>query len=132
MDPYQLTTYSVGDFVLREYPPTKAGNGPPNKYSSWWRGPFEVTNVQRTGVKNIYTIRNLVTQHEYIADATQLNLVYHDPIYVVSLNIAVNNTDEYVVDQIVGHLPIPDGVLDGQEMRRLMKHRNLLPTSKMF
>ena len=25
MDPYQLTTYSVGDFVLREYLPTKAG-----------------------------------------------------------------------------------------------------------
>ena len=23
MDPYQLTTFSVGNFVLREYPPTK-------------------------------------------------------------------------------------------------------------
>ena len=29
MDPYQLTAYSVGDFVLREYPPTKAGKGTP-------------------------------------------------------------------------------------------------------
>ena len=29
MDPYQLTAYSVGDIVLREYPPTKAGNGSP-------------------------------------------------------------------------------------------------------
>jgi hypothetical protein len=33
--------------------------------------PYEVTNVQRTDVKNIYTIRNLVTQYEYIA--TSLN-----------------------------------------------------------
>jgi hypothetical protein len=103
MDPYQLTAYSVGDFVLREYPPTKAGKGPPNKYSSWWRGPYEITNVQRTDVKNIYTIRNLVTQHEYVADVTHLKPFYHDPTYVVPLNIAVKDTDEYVVDQIVGH-----------------------------
>ena len=103
MAPYQLTAYSVGDFVLREYPPTKAGKGPPNKYSSWWRGPYEITNVQRTDVKNIYTIRNLVTQHEYVADVTHLKPFYHDPTYVVPLNIAVKDTDEYVVDQIVGH-----------------------------
>ena len=30
-----LNTYSVGDFVPREYPLTKAGNGILNKYSSW-------------------------------------------------------------------------------------------------
>ena len=29
MDPYQLTASSVVDFVLREYPPTKVGKGPP-------------------------------------------------------------------------------------------------------
>jgi len=36
----QLTTHSVGDFIFREYQPTKAGNissGSPNKYSFCWR-----------------------------------------------------------------------------------------------
>ena len=91
MDPYQLTTYSMGDFVLREYP----GKGSPNKYSS-----YEITNVQRTDVKNMYTIRNLVTQHEYTADVTHLKPFYHAPTCVVPLNIAVKDTDEYVVEHL--------------------------------
>jgi hypothetical protein len=103
MEPYQLTTYSIGDFVLRQYPPTKAGNGPPNKYGSWWRGPYEVTNVKQSDVKNVYTIQHLVTKREYLVDVTHLKPFYHDPTYVVPLNIAVKDTDEYVVESIVEH-----------------------------
>ena len=53
--------------------------------------------------KIFYTIRNLVAQHEYITDVTHLKPFYHDLTYVVPLNITVKDTDEYVVDQIVGH-----------------------------
>jgi hypothetical protein len=103
MAPYQLTTYTVGDFVLRQYPPSKAGNGPPNKYGSWWRGPYEVTHIQQTDIKQVYTIRHLVTQKEYLVDVTHLKPFYHDPTYVVPLNIAVKDTDEYVVENIIAH-----------------------------
>jgi hypothetical protein len=103
MEPYQLTTYSVGDFVLRQYPPTKAGNGPPNKYSSWWRGPYEVINIQQTDVKNVYTILNLITKKQCMVDVTHLKPFYHDPNYTTPLNIAVKDTDEYVVEDIISH-----------------------------
>ena len=29
VDPYMLTQYAVNDYVLRPYPPTKAGEGHP-------------------------------------------------------------------------------------------------------
>ena len=44
------TTYQVNDYVLRCYPPTKIGTGNPHTYGSWWRGPYQVTQVNnRTG-----------------------------------------------------------------------------------
>jgi hypothetical protein len=43
--PYVLTTYQVNDYVLRRYPPTKIGGGNPNKYGSWWSGPYQVSGV---------------------------------------------------------------------------------------
>ena len=64
MNPYQLLTYSVGDFVLRDYPPTKAGK------ALWGGDPMKIN------VNNIYTIHNLVTQHS-VADVTHFKL--YDP-----------------------------------------------------
>ena len=65
------------------------------------------------------TIRDIDNQHEYIADVTHLKPFYHDPTYVVPLNIAVKDTDEYVIDQIVGYNPNSQwhDELDGQIMR---------------
>ena len=68
MDPYQLTTYSVGILYYESTHRLKQER----EYRSWLRGVNEITNVQRTDVKNIYTIRYLVTQLEYIADVTHL------------------------------------------------------------
>ena len=50
--------------------------------SCWWRGPYEITNVKLNDAINIYTIHNLVTQHEYIVDVTDLIPFYNDPKYV--------------------------------------------------
>jgi len=88
MEPYQLTTYSVGDFLTNRPKQTMV----PNKYCSWWRVPFEITNVKLTDVKIACAISNPVTQHDYMAH-THLKPFYHDP----------NVKDEYIVDQIVGH-----------------------------
>ena len=63
-------------------------------------------NSQRLTDWNIYTIRDLVTHHEYIGDVTHLKPFYHEPtfrLYVFPLIIAVKDKDEYVVDKIVGY-----------------------------
>ena len=65
LNPYVLTEYEVGDYV-RRYPATKVGEANPNKYGSWWRGPYLVTAVTKVSMvygfeKLWYTIQNLVT-----------------------------------------------------------------------
>jgi hypothetical protein len=103
MTPFLLTTYNVGDYVLRKHAPSKAGNGPPDKYSAWWRGPFVITHVFHDSIKAIYTIRDLVTNKEYEADVCHLKPFYYDPHYVYPLNIALKGTGEFLVDHIVTH-----------------------------
>ena len=77
MNPYVLTEYEVGDYVLRRYPATKIGHANPSKYGSWLRGPYLVTAVTKApevyGFEKLwYTIQNLVTSKEYFADITHL------------------------------------------------------------
>jgi len=108
LSPYVDTTYQVGDYVLRRYPATKAGQGNPNKYGSWWRGPYLVTAAQQVPIvygyrKTWYTITNLVTTREYFADITHLKPFYYDPDFVTPLNIAVRDSEESVVSEIVEH-----------------------------
>jgi hypothetical protein len=103
MDRFILTEYHVGDYVLRKHAPTKAGSGPPQKYSAWWRGPFIVTHIFHDSNKAIYTIRDLVTNKEYEADVCQLKAFYYDPHYVYPLNVAIKGSGEFVVDHIVTH-----------------------------
>ena len=105
-NPYVLRTYLVNDYVLRQYPPTKIGSGNPQLYGSWWRGSYQVTQVKnRTGEnigdKTYYTIRNLVMDMECVVDVTHIRPFYFDPNYVTPLNVAVNDTDETVVDTIL-------------------------------
>ena len=71
ISPFVLTTYQVNDYVLRRYPSTKIGGGDPHKYCSLWRGPYQVTQVIQQHGKSLvdkprYTIRNLVTDKEYV------------------------------------------------------------------
>jgi hypothetical protein len=103
-DDVMLTTYEVGDYVLRKYSPTKIGQGPPMKYSSWWKGPYIITDKIHTGNKYIYSIRNLITARAYRVDVMHIKPFYYDPKKSIPpLNIAAKDTDEYVVDHIVTH-----------------------------
>ena len=78
VDLYMLTQYAINDYVLRRYPPTKAGEGDPEKYGTYWRGPYVVTRVTPMLMvygphdKVSYTIHNLTTGKEYLADVTHL------------------------------------------------------------
>ena len=53
--------------------------------------------------KTWYTITNLVTTREYFADITHLKPFYYDPDFVTPLNIAVRDSEESVVSEIVEH-----------------------------
>ena len=73
---------------------------------SWWRDPYQVTQANnRTGGnlvdKTYYTIRNLVTDKEYVIDVMHIRPFYFDPNYVTPLNVAVKDADETVVDTIL-------------------------------
>ena len=110
-NPYTWTTYKVNDNVLQRYPPTTIGTGNPHKYGSWWRGPYQVTQVNNRTCEDLvnktyYTIRNLVTYKEYVVDVTHICPFYFDPNYEMPLNLAVKDTDETMVDatQFLGSL----------------------------
>ena len=51
----------------------------------------------------VYVIRNLVTQRDALADVTHLKPFFYDPDFVTPLNVAVRDTDEFVVEAIVAH-----------------------------
>jgi len=65
-----------------------------HKYESCWRGPCGHTGVKHQGKllvdKPRYTIRNLVTDKEYIVDVTHIRPFFYDPAYVTLLNTVKN------------------------------------------
>jgi hypothetical protein len=96
---YVETSYQVGNYVLRRYPATKVGQRNPNKYGSWWPGPYLVTAATQGPIvygfrKTWYTITNLVTTREYFADITHLKPFYYDPDFITPLNIAARDSEE--------------------------------------
>jgi hypothetical protein len=106
---FQITKYEVGDYVLRRYPPSKTGKGNPNKYGSYWRGPYLVTQVKfmpdvySPDNKAWYMIQNLITTKEYTVDVNHLRPFIFDPRFVTPINIAAKDTDETVVKKILSH-----------------------------
>ena len=67
-----------------------------------------VTAAQQVSIvygyrKTWYPITNLVTTREYFADITHLKPFYYDPDFVTPLNIAVRDSEESVVSEIVEH-----------------------------
>ena len=86
----------------------KTGRGNRNKYGSWWRGTYQVMRVIQKAVsdnltKPRYTICNHVTGKEYMVYVTHLHPFYFDPNYATPLNIAMKDTNKYVVERIVHH-----------------------------
>ena len=51
--------------------------------------------------KVLYTIRNLTTGKEYLADVKHLRPFFYDPKFTTTLNVAARGTKEYVVKSIV-------------------------------
>jgi hypothetical protein len=100
-----LTRHKIGDYVLRRHPSTKAGSGPPNKYGSFWRGPYLIIANDED---NQYHIQNLVTGIISEAHVQQLKPFYYDPKYVTPLNIAAKDNNEFIVGDILDNRLDPD------------------------
>jgi transposase InsO family protein len=101
----ECSAFRCGDYVLRKHPPSFARPGHPQKYGSYWRGPFLVIQrrINPLSGRFIYTLRNLVSQVDQDADISQLKPFYYDSDFVTPLNIAVKDTEEFVVADIVDH-----------------------------
>jgi hypothetical protein len=96
----EITRHQVDDYVLLKHPPTLHGSGPPNKYASFWRGPYL---VKHTDDHNLYKLQNLVTGSISEHHVTQLKPFYYDPKFVQPLNIAARDHNEYIVESILDH-----------------------------
>jgi hypothetical protein len=106
-----ITKFNIGDYVLRKHPPSYTRAGNPHKYGSYWRGPFLVTHRQINPLSGryVYTLLNLVSKSEHDADISQLKPFYYDGTFINPLNIAVKDTEEFVVEDIVDHRISDDG-----------------------
>jgi hypothetical protein len=99
-DQLHLTKHAIGDYVLRKHPTSKAGHGPPNKYGTFWRGPYLVLATDNISA---YTIQNLVTGTTSEAHLMHLKPFYYDPDYVTPINIAAKDNNEFVIESILDH-----------------------------
>jgi len=84
------------------------GDGKPDKYGSYLRGPYIVTKVLSVpdvhGPHKLwYTLCNLTNRKEYSADVTRLRQFSYDSKFVTPINLAARDTNEYVVKQILRH-----------------------------
>ena len=102
----RTTRFQVDDYVLRRYPPSKVASGPPSKYLAYWKGPYRVIGVLSS---NVYEIQNLVSMVVSKAHVKQLKNFYYDPKRTIPINVAVKDTDEFVVGDILEHELNSDG-----------------------
>jgi hypothetical protein len=106
-DRQNITRHQIDDYVLLKYPSTLHGRGPPNKYASFWRGPYL---VKHTDDHNLYKLQNLVTGSTSEHHVTQIKPFYYDPKYVQPLNIAAKDHNEFIVEDILDHMIEDDDI----------------------
>jgi hypothetical protein len=83
---YELTKYLVGDH---------------SKFGTFWQGPLIVVKAHEKPTKDTYTLRNLVSGNEARAHVTHLKPFVYDLEFTTPLNVAVKDTEEFVVDDIL-------------------------------
>jgi hypothetical protein len=101
--------HEVGDYVLRMNPTSKLGENPPNKLGSFWQGPYQIVNVMND---NTYQIQNLVTGRKTYSNIKTLKSFHYNPDHIKPINIAVKDTDEFVVGHIVSHRMTGDNTIE--------------------
>ena len=93
------TVFPINSYVLVQYPMTRMGRRAPTKLHMPLKGPFRVESF----VGDKYTVVNMVNSEKYVYHVTQLQPFHHDPRRVNPNDIALHDTQAYIVESIVNH-----------------------------
>ncbi len=99
------TEYTIGSYVLLEYPPGGLRRGPPNKLMPFLEGPFKVVNQYGTR----YTLQNLLNGETRDVHVSRIRpyLSTSDTSLEKMRSIAVKDHHEFVVDTVLEHTGNP-------------------------
>jgi hypothetical protein len=107
--------FNVGDYVLVAYPDTMyTGKGlPPTKLMPIRKGPMKVLELN----KDAYTVLDIVSRRTQVVHISRLYPFYYDDTRVDPENIALRDSEEYVVESIL------DDTIDKNVPKRLWQFR---------
>ena len=86
-----ITEFPINSYVLIGYPKTSHHSGPPSKFHTNLKGPYQV--VEKSGTR--YTVRNLVTNKLEDFHITLLREFLFYPEYVDPVKIAMCDEQFY-------------------------------------
>jgi hypothetical protein len=89
----------MDSYVLIGYPKTSHHSGPPTKFHTNLKGPYQV--VSKTGA--VYTVRNLVSNKLEDFHITLLREFLYDPQFVDPRKIAMCDEQFYEIERILTH-----------------------------
>ena len=101
----EITSYPIGSHVLVKYPHSAYGRGPPSRLLPFWKGPMLVEEVEG----NKYTLRNLVTGKAMDYHVQLLKAFIYDERVTDPLEVAIDEDDGYIVDEILEHRHVGGG-----------------------
>jgi len=93
------STFEVGDYVLVAYPDTMyTGKGkPPTKLMPIRKGPMKVLEIN----KDAYTVLDIVSRRTNVVHISRLYPFFYDDTRIDPENIALRDSEEYVVESIL-------------------------------
>jgi hypothetical protein len=97
--PPEHVTFAVGDYVLIGYPDSffSGSAKPPTKLLPYRKGPMKILEI----INDSYTVLDLVSRNAQTVHVSRVYPFYYDPSRVDPENIALRDTEEFVVEAIV-------------------------------
>jgi hypothetical protein len=95
------TYFLPGSYVLVRHLNTLNGQAP-SRTQTPWRGPMRVESVDPID-KSTYTLLNLVNNQTKRYHASHMKLFEYDPLVINPLEVAIRDSDHYIVERILQH-----------------------------
>ena len=108
--PPEEVNFAAGDYVLVGYPDSFfAGSAkPPTKLLPYRKGPMKILEISG----DAYTVLDLVSRNASTVPVSRIYPFYYDPSRVDPENIALRDSEEFVVESII------DDTIDNQSKRK--------------
>jgi hypothetical protein len=98
------TEYSIGSYVLLEYPSNALRRGPPNKLMPFLEGPLKVVNTYGTR----YSLQNLINGETRDVHVSRIRPFLSSDTSLDNMRaVAIRDHHEYVVEKILEHIGDP-------------------------